>query len=92
MSLWILYLITVLTGWQAGRYLFLHDVGHFRTSWMACLCPFVPIVNLLIIAVAIADIVINRRECVENAARKFYCVKPEAPLGQGPVPPEECNS
>ena len=97
--MWALYIVSVILAWLSGRYLTSQDIKTRSTieGGIACIIvPFIPVINLIIIATAISDMIIKKPKCVTDVILKFYMVKdpkavkddepeskPEKPKGHG---------
>jgi len=81
-SIWIMYIISVLLSWSAGRYMasmFVHRKTGIKPGVSFIIVPFIPAANIILMAMAVADIILTRPDCFDKWVLKFYCVK-EKPI------------
>jgi len=72
----VLYIITIILSWFAMRYLI--KKSNTRATLLALFMIFIPVFNLIPIAMCISDILTNSSESVEDGIKKlFYIKKPE---------------
>jgi hypothetical protein len=84
MGLWVIYILSVIMGWFAARYVIMNNIGKSASTSLMFLFPFIPIVNVLLVALAVADIIISNPAFIKKGLKKFYFVKVKVN--------EECNN
>lgn len=78
MGIWALYIVSVIMAWLSGRYLALQSIGTKSTiegGVALLIVPFIPVMNFIIIGIAISNMIMNKSVSIENFILKFYMIK-----------------